>query len=347
MIDDWLNEEKVPAYPLETPKEIFKKKFINIPTLDDYSKTPGEKFWENFPKRKLPYKASTRINAKNLEKFIVENKKSMSYCERKRASRVVHDLRYGASACQREELPPITVHNDKSAIENGEMLTDKIAGWIESGFVAGPFDTPPVPGFRANPLMAVVRNNKVRPVLNMSGPKNKSFNDNVDKNQLEKVKMDSAKVFGYKLREMGKKAVFSKFDFCDAYKSIPAKTRDYRLQGFKWLGKYFVEVEQTFGGIPSVCNFDREGGTIKLLATLVSSIPRSLVLRILDDTSCISAQGDFYARDFGLAMKDICRKINMPLAKNCEKKEKAFEREHNGTVMGITFDSIAMAWAMP
>ena len=156
------------------------------------------------------------------------------------------------------------------------MLTDKITGWIESSFIARPFDTPLVTGFRVNPLMAVVRNNKVRPVLNMSGPKNKSFNDNVDRSQLEQVKMDSAKVFGHKLREIGKKAIFSKFDFCDAYKSIPAKANDYRLQGLKWLGKYFVEVEQIFGGIPSVCNFDREGGTIMLLATLVSRIPRML-----------------------------------------------------------------------
>ncbi len=99
--------------------------------------------------------------------------------------------------------------------------------------------------------------------------------------------MDTAKKFGYKLKETGTEAEMSKFDFCDAYKSIPAKTSDYRLQGFKWLGKYFVETQQTFGGIPSVCNFDREGNTVKTLATIRIKVPKDTVLRILDDTSNI------------------------------------------------------------
>ena len=55
------------------------------------------------------------------------------------------------------------------------MLTDVIATWVKKGFVAGPFSTPPVEGFRANPLAAVVKNGKVRPVLNMSGPRGKSL----------------------------------------------------------------------------------------------------------------------------------------------------------------------------
>ena len=73
------------------------------------------------------------------------------------------------------------------AYENGALLTDVIATWIKKGFVAGPFDAPPMAGFRANPLAAVVRNGKVRPILNMSGPKGKSFNDNVDKARLERL----------------------------------------------------------------------------------------------------------------------------------------------------------------
>ena len=40
----------------------------------------------------------------------------------------------------------------------------------------------------------------------------------------------------------------SKFDFVDAYKNIPATLADLRLQGFTWLGKFFVENNMTFGG---------------------------------------------------------------------------------------------------
>ena len=66
--------------------------------------------------------------------------------------------------------------------------------------MAGPFETPPVPGFRANPLGVVVRNGKVRPILNMSGPRGASFNDNVEESKLEKLHMGTAKEFSFLLR---------------------------------------------------------------------------------------------------------------------------------------------------
>ena len=68
----------------------------------------------------------------------------------------------------------------------GALITDKIASWINDGFVAGPFPCPPMKGFRTNPLMAVERNGKIRLVLNMLGPKGTSFNGNVDKRKLER-----------------------------------------------------------------------------------------------------------------------------------------------------------------
>ena len=88
----------------------------------------------------------------------------MSKTELKRAEKVVRDLKEGTSAYQKCSLPPIKTVNSKSAYENGEMLTDTIATWVKKGFVAGPFECPPVPGFQANPLAAVVRNRKTRPI---------------------------------------------------------------------------------------------------------------------------------------------------------------------------------------
>jgi hypothetical protein len=72
----------------------------------------------------------------------------------------------------------------------------------------------------------------------MAEHKDKSFNDNLDKLKIEKVRMSTARDFSYSLKESG---VNSKFDFKDAYKNIPAKKEDWRLQGFKRLGRYFFE----------------------------------------------------------------------------------------------------------
>ena len=134
----------------------------------------------------------------------------------------------GEEAFQKSELPPISTRNSKSAVVHGRLLIDTIASWIKKGFVAGPFVTPPVPGFRANPLGVVVRNGKVRPILNMSGPIGRSFNDNVDDKKLERLHMGTAKQFGQLLLKSGRGAKFSKFDIQDAYKLIPAKRQDYK-----------------------------------------------------------------------------------------------------------------------
>jgi hypothetical protein len=102
----------------------------------------------------------------------------------------------------------------------------------------------------------VVQPGKVRPVLNVSLPENNSFNSNVNKFELEKVKMTSSKEFGSLLVNCGKNAIFSKSDLVAAYKQIPCKIEDLKNQGFCWLGRFFTETRQIFGARASVANFD-------------------------------------------------------------------------------------------
>ena len=230
-----------------------------IPKLDDYVSDPDEKFWEYFPRKELPVIAETMIDIDALERRIGGARCGMTASEYRRASKTVKDLRFGAGAYQKSELPPIRTVNAKSAYDNGELLTDTIATWVKKGFVVGPFEVPPTAGFRANPLAVVVRNGKIRPILNMSGPVGKSFNDNVDREKLERLHMGTAKQFSFALKDAGGGAVFSKFDICDAYKLMLAKVEDYRLQGFFWLGRYFVETRQPFGGVPTLRVSLRQG----------------------------------------------------------------------------------------
>ena len=253
----WLNKHERAFCPGKLPVKKSELKNSEIPLLSNYSKSAEESFWNKFPKRGLPEGATTRVNIAKLQERVENVKSKMSQTEYKRARKLLSDLANGADSCQKSELPPINCPNSPSAVENGALLTDTIATWVKKGFVAGPFDTPPVAGFRANPLAVVVRNGKIRPILNMSGPKGKSFNDNVDKRKLEKLHMGTARQFGFGLKKAGKNATFSKFHLQDAYKLMPAKKEDFRLQGFSWLGKWFVETQQSFGGVPSPTNFDR------------------------------------------------------------------------------------------
>jgi hypothetical protein len=96
-------------------------------------------------------------------------------------------------------------------------------------------------------MMAVEQPGKVRIVMNLSSPKGQSFNDAIHDNALDHVNMGTAKNFGYSVIDCGQNCLMWKGDMCDAYKHIPASISDLRLQGFFWLGRYFVEKQQVFG----------------------------------------------------------------------------------------------------
>jgi hypothetical protein len=91
-----------------------------------------------------------------------------------------------------------------------------------------------MPGFRSNSIMAVDQKAKVCLVMDMSRPEGRSFNSNLTKDVLDKVSMSTAKQFGYSVREAGIGAIMSKLDMKDAYKLIPAKKANWKLQGMSW-----------------------------------------------------------------------------------------------------------------
>ena len=344
MLSYWLNDEFGAKILGEFPVKTSDLKNPEIPILSDYSEGADKWFWDKFPKRELPDKATTKVNINKLKQRVEKAKPSMSATELKRAYKVISDLTFGADACQKSALPAMNTQNLRSAVDNGALLTDTIATWVTKGFVAGPFDTPPVAGFRANPLAFVVRNGKIRPILNMSGPKGKSFNINVDKRKMEKLHMGTARQFGYGLSRAGKGAVFSKFDLKDAYKLMPARKDDFRLQGFRWLGKWFVETQQSFGGAPSPSNFDRLPKTMDFLVCIESKTPRDQVFRALDDSPCVGQENSGIVEGFSAVMKEMCEDLNVPLAEVCPAAEKAFELKTRGTVLGVGFDSSNLTW---
>jgi hypothetical protein len=49
---------------------------------------------------------------------------------------------------------------------------------------------------------------------------------------------------------------------------------------------------------------------------------------------------------FTTAYKDICKNLNIPLAPDCEKHEKAFGPSTYGTVLGVQFNSETMEWSL-
>jgi hypothetical protein len=107
----------------------------------------------------------------------VNTQKLVSMCNKKehlltsdqilRANTCITNLMEGASSFQKDFLPACFQSNANNTVKYGKEVADAIASWVSKGFVAGPFDTPPVSNFRTNPLMAIQQSGKVRPVLNL------------------------------------------------------------------------------------------------------------------------------------------------------------------------------------
>jgi hypothetical protein len=232
-------------------------------------------------------------------------------------------------------------------MKHGELVTDTIASWVKQGFVCGPFVEPPLNRFRVNPLMAVEQDDKVRLVMNVSLPKDQSMNDNIDESKLEKVHMSSARSVSYLIKEAGKNAWISKMDKKDAYKIVPAPTEELRLQGFKWMNRYFAETQQIFGAETSVSNFDCLGKTVQSIIIAECGVPEKSSPRQLDDTIKVDHHKSNKCQEFTEKYVSCCKELNIKLAANCERKEKAFENSHYGKILGILFDTETLTWSLP
>ena len=223
---DWLYSCTVPAEPM-APIILLTTKRQDIPILQSYVGDPGSSFWSLFPKRDVPVSVASRIDVTALRKALWSVRRSFTCHMWRRGMSACMDLTEGADSCIKGPLPGIFVANCPSASVYGHMITEKLATWVENDFVAGPFDSPPLANFRVNPIMAVVKGSAVRPVINLSAPPGRSYNDNVVASKLEKVRMATTKFFGYSVVEAGRGAVFSKQDAKDAYKNVPSKMSDW------------------------------------------------------------------------------------------------------------------------
>ena len=95
MLSYWLNDEFSTKIPGEFLVKTSDLKNPEIPILSDYSEGADEWFWEKFPKRELPDRATTKINIEKLKLRVEKAKPSMSASELKQAYKVISDLTFG------------------------------------------------------------------------------------------------------------------------------------------------------------------------------------------------------------------------------------------------------------
>ena len=132
----------------------------------------------------------------------------------------------------------------------------------------------------------------------------------------------------------------------DAYKNVPVRHADFRLQGFRWLCKYFLETQLIFGGTTSIPSYDRLGHTTLDVALAESVIDPDCVHRALDDTPVITPANSPTGPIFAAAYEDLCNTIGIRLAAPCPKFEKVFVDSTVGTVLSVCFYTETLTWRL-
>jgi hypothetical protein len=328
---------------LQNPKTV---KFTAIPVLPKYGGCGSEVFWDKFPHNDLPERPETRVDHKKLKSIMEAKRTLLLKSEVKRAEKCIDYLCNGGPSFQMKKLGACCVKNSRQSTDHGAAVTDTIASWVQKKFVAGPFLNPPLPNFRANSILAVPQPNKVRICLNVSLPENRSFNDNIDMLEMEKIKMSSARLVGHTIVDAGKNCTIAKTDIVDAYKNVPAQMEDLHLQGFKWENRFFVELRQIFYARSAVQNFDVVANTVKTLAAAGCNIPARFIHRQLDDTPVVSPASKNWCSVFLDNYRSLCDQINLELAPDCPQHDKSFGPTKVGKILGIWFNTSDLTWRL-
>ena len=230
--------------------------------------------------------------------------------------------------------------------EVGERLADVFVSMLKAKHISGPFKKSPVFYARYNKMFPLIQPNKVRPIIDLSYPPILSYNDQIPKETLRKVKMASAPIIGEIIRRCQGKAILSKYDHISAYKLISAKISEIKYQGFRFLSYYFFECKQIFGSVAAVHLYD---SLHLLLVTLALKRMKSytnpfFLQRILDDLV-----GIFRSKPILLEFHDIytnlSKKIGIGLAPFVGSK--AFVEVDSGIALGLTFSCKNISWGLP
>lgn len=350
VLESWLKKRRffpVNKELIKLPKPL---KNTEIPLLENYNDEPNADFWVKFPSRPLPgrYSPNTPICANSYESEFLQIKEKLSLPQRESVLQTINDLRYGAnSLVDFDRIEPLFDSNAQNMglQKVGCQFTDQLVTMIKKGYVSGPFDQPPIVNLRINSLFVVEQTDKFRPILNLSAPEGKSFNDAIVDNLMTKVVMSSPSLVAKKLYSIGKGAYLSKIDHQSAYKLVPTHFDHLFLQGFFWLNKYFLETSQVFGARSAVPNYDRLHKGFSDIVKVKSETIELYLERQLDD-QIVMTKTLAENKKFVEVYLDLAEKIKLPLAP-LDKPDKAFLYQQEGVILGIYFNTINMSWSLP
>ena len=328
--------------PVLPARKVFKPKH-KLPEVENYKQNQSEDFWSAFPSNhNLVGKSS--IDPHKLRTLAW----SLGFQNDQLLETVCRDLTDGADiGCRGDARNPSTSSNAPSAYEFPAQITDAIAGWVASGFAAGPFNPADRPqNAKVSGIMCREKpNGSARVILNLSAPKGSSVNDGIISAEFP-TSMSSTKKWLEVLDKAGQRCLILKMDWANAYKHLAVRPEDVVLQYFNWLGMDFAELCLVFGGRSSAGLFDRLCKLVLALVLIHAKFPADQVIQYLDDICGAAAEGSTALYSLEDSFRKIADHLGVLLA-STEDPDKAFSPTTSGVVLGVHYDTVTWTWSIP
>ena len=132
--------------------------------------------------------------------------------------------------------------NLKSAIENSQILKEKINKELVAGRVEGSFARPPFENFRVSPpgVVPKAKAGEYRIIHHLSSPHGSSIHDSI-RPDCKSVRYQSIDLACQLILKFGRKCMLSKINVEHAYKLVPVHSSDFHLLGFTFDDGYYFD----------------------------------------------------------------------------------------------------------
>lgn len=212
-------------------------------------------------------------------------------------------------------------------------VSQLIADEVASGFLAGPFSSPPFPTFLLHSLCVVPKAlNKIRLIHNYSVPAGAAVNEFIPDNYARVVYPSVETAVGI-LRDMSEfsNIFLFKEDVANAYRVIPLNPSDYPKTVFRWENQYFYDRALPMGCRSSCKSFQRVSNA--LVECVLPKMPQGIgCVNLLDDFLFICPSLSA-AEEGKRVFSDFCKRIAFPL-----NPDKAVGPSRSVVFLGILFD---------
>ena len=352
VFDIWVMEPRLP-----TPEEkIWIPSNPELGLQADRDRQWSAEDWENlnFPSYLVPTEIETHVNCEKVKEVLDSLSSSDPQADRLLLSQVYRDLTEGCDS--KVGHPGTSLTRTPNSFEDPSVdvprILDALATEVKSQRTAGPFEPGTVKDAKVNGFLSIVKaDGSQRQVGNMAAPRGLSFKDGIPEEALKEwqVYQTTAKQISTMIANAGEGAIMSCSDMVVAYKCLPVKKDQRRLQVFELIGKEFVDLRLVFGDKRACLLYDRfHHCLLKFFITPRAPIPQCWLGRTIDDVTTVAPKEARHVTErFVASYRDVLGELGIGAAAEDKGRHKAFDGATSGEVLGIWFDSVSMTWKLP